>query len=493
MGGDRKYITMIALYALLLVPAQYLYGFVSAPEGTVAIKPMDLTYLAAAKSVLWNGRNPWPDPDASVFADATLGSSVALVPLGLLWLATGIDPLVAMIALNTAFTFGYLYAIMLTMKKLAPNSWHIALPLLLFAQGIGGLLYFPLKATGLFSDAGLGNLFWGWMTSEAVYQTLSLLTGWLAFYFFISKKTIHATASLALTFLVYPIGGLLFAGMTATYSLFTKRFKESLTVIAQASLFLAPWIYFIMTEPVFFTRVSEFYATPILSADKFIFTLLVNGGLALAFAVYGAKKARESKEGKFLLCWAGLMFLAVLSQLVVKKIDVTKLLVMTWPVLAMLAGEGMVRFAAHFKVPLKTIFIVTILVSLPSFMLFYGNVHVKEFTYFSNSEIEAMGVLKDAPQGVVLAPPALGRAVPYYAEKRSVTGGVLSSSGVLDDYDAFYNGGAREIREKYNISYLLARNGTVPDGFTLLFANDAVRLYGRELESGGHLFKVEFS
>ena len=480
MGGDGKYVAMIALYALLLVPVQYLYGFVSAPEGSVAMKPMDLTYLAAAKSVLWDGRNPWPDPDASVFADATLGSSFAMVPLGFLWLATGIDPLIIMILLNTLFTFGYLYVIMLIMKKLIPDSWHIAMPLLLFAQGIGGLLYFPLKATGLFSDAGLGNLFWGWMISEAIYQTFSLFTGWFAFYFFVSKKTIHATALLAPTFLVYPIGGILFAGMVTIYSLFTKRFKESLATILPASLFLSPWIYYILTQPTFFARVSEFYAVPILFADKFVFTLFVNGGLALTFAAYAARNEEKSREGKFLLCWTGLMLLAVLSQLVVKKIDVAKLLIMTWPVLAMLAGEGMVRFASLRKIPIKTILLVTVALSLPSFLLFYGNVHVKEFDYFNNGEIEALGALRALTQGVVLAPPELGRALPYYAEKRSVTGGSLQSAGVLRDYATFYNGGAREITEKYNISYLLTANETAPDGFTLLFANDAARVYGKE-------------
>lgn len=482
MATGWKYAAMIALYALLFVPVQYLYGFASAPEGSVAMKEMDLTYLATAKSVLWNERNPWRDPDAFVFADATLGSAFALVPLGFVWLATGADPLLLMIVLNTLFTFGYLYAIMLVMKKLVPNSWHVALPLLLFAQGIGGLAYFLVKATGLFSDAGLGNLFWGWMTSEAIYQTLSLLTGWTAFYFFVSKKIIHATILLALTFLVYPVGGVLFSAMVGTYSFFTKRFKESVTAILPASLFLAPWVYFILTEPAFFSRVSEFYATPILFADKFIFTLLVNGGLALAFAAYAAVKGVQcSSEGNFLLCWAGLLFLAVLSQLVVKKIDVAKLLVMAWPALAMLAGEGLVRAASSRKIPVKTILLATIILSLPSFLLFYGNVHAKEFTYLGNSEIEAMNTLRALPQGVVLAPPELGRAVPYYAEKRSVTGGPLQSAEALHDYEAFYNGGAEAITGKYNITYLITATGTAAtDGFTLLFANDAMRVYGKE-------------
>src|SRR3989344_9240994 len=330
---DRKYILLALLYALLLFPGHYAYKLAALPENTDLIADTDGTYLGTVKSALWGLATPWPGPDVSIFTDVTLGSAFAFLPVTAVWLATGIDPWIVMILLNALFTFAYLAIILKIMQRLLPGGeWKYAFPILLFANGIGGLLYFPLSTLGRFTEAGLGNLFWGWMTSAALYQTFTLFTGYAAFLALLEGRNRTTTTLMFLTFLVYPIAGVLFSCMIIAYSLFTGSLRVSLKGVAPSLAALLPWMYFISMNVVPYLKLSAFYATPILAPEAFILTVLINSGIAVLLAGYAVSRKGFFGEGhrKFLCEWAAALLAGIFLQAAIKGIDVSKLLVMYW-------------------------------------------------------------------------------------------------------------------------------------------------------------------
>ncbi|MBI4019242.1 MAG: hypothetical protein HY364_03215 [Candidatus Aenigmarchaeota archaeon] len=476
---DRKYIIMALLYALLLFPAYYGYKSFGLPETSVLAVDNDATYLGTVKSALWGFATPWPSPDVSIFTDVTLGSAFAFLPVTAAWLVTGIDPWPIIIFLNTAFTFGYLVVILKIMQRLLPaGEWKYAFPILLFANGIGGLLYFPLREFGGFTEAGLGNLFWGWMTSSAFYQIFTLFTGFAALLLFMEGRNYATTALLFLTFLIYPIAGALFSCLIIAYSFFDNRFPASLKLVAPSLLATVPWGYFILLNSAPYEKLSAFYSTAISFPQSFMMTVAINSGIAILLAIYAVSQKGffDDKNRKFLCAWAVTLLIGILLQTAIKKIDVAKLLVMYWVPVSILAGIGLPGLAARLRLKAEIIFIAIMILSLPSLILFYANNGVVVASEMDRDVYASLIFLRSQPQGIVLTDPRTGRYVPYLAEKRSLTGAPLPDNDAETAYENFLEGDMR-ILETRNITYIMTDSMLAGNGIEKIYSSGNRSVY----------------
>ena len=231
-------------------------------------------------------------------------------------------------------------------------------------------------------------------------------------------------------------------------------------------------------NPAPYEKLSAFYSTPILFPTNFILTVLINSGIAVLLAGYAVSQKGffADKNRKFLCAWAAALLIAILLQTAIKKIDVSKLLVMYWPPISMLAGIGLAGVASKLKVKAEIIFIAIMILSLPSFILFYANNGVVVASAMDTDVYDSLIFLRSQPQGTVLADPRIARYVPYLAEKRSLTGAPLPDKDAETAYENFLSGDSGILQTR-NISYVITDSMLRDDSSEKIYSSGNLSVY----------------
>ena len=207
------------------------------------------------------------------------------------------------------------------------------------------------------------------------------------------------------------------------------------------------------------------WAPPLPSHPLFIFFSVP----FLAFLGYLAKKVMESgNEKRIVFMYAWFIAFLFIAMFPVKLFSILppKVTVFLYFPLAFLACEGMKDFK-HAR-----LFVAVVAVSALSIFFFYSfeqmdarNIYKngvlgEQNFFYTESDMKAIGFLKDMPAGNVLSSQAIGTYLPYYAEKKSLLFGtnrgdiIIGVGEKLSDYERFYSSPERGILEKYGIRYV---------------------------------------
>lgn len=495
-SAKKKYIILSFLLLSSLVPLLYLiklfYPLPGYPVYTqfFSVGGDEVTYMAAAKSVLWSFQNPFFFNNITIFHDPFLGSPYMWAFIGTVSYIFSADTGFVYILFRFMFSFLFFIVVYETLKLFFKSKFQRNISFLFYLTlgGIGGMVYILLY---LFQGSIPENvagvlLFNGVSNNPSIYHVASMLFGYLSWIFLFNNKRALLTAlCLGLSVLIYPLFGTAFILSIMIYWILTRN-KDCIKIILLGSLAFLPWIisYLQYSSLIYKNGALRNY----INAPVFF----LQGFIIIAFAVlYITKYYRPKSDIKIDFI---IMFTALILPLMLMPSSLSPLpnpqrfiWIVFFP-LAIIGTKGI--FILHEKKKISTRIII-ILLAISSLTFVIGHAQMYAGIYYSNrtdvylsyNEYNSLLYLKQQAFGNVLTTERLGNYVPFISEKRST--GILYyyDNPFFADLDKAYNSGNNKdvdnLIDKYDIKYvLLPRNDTLSQRiqsirpFKKLYEND---------------------
>jgi hypothetical protein len=451
----KKWLVVI-FFLSMLIPLEYVYWGYFHPDGYVfaGFRADEAMQLAAMKSYLWNFNTPWSQKDISVFHDPILGSPYILVSLGMVALITKLNPLFLLAISKGIFAFFYLIAVYHLMGRLIrKREKDIAFFFFAVTQGISGLAYIFLAG-----NVPTGHLVWGGIlsTTKVIFYSVPLMTGCLSLIFlmdFIKDRSMKCLLAsdilLGLTILFYPLYGACFFMISAIYLLCTKKFIHIFGLLPSL-VFVIPWIMaYLQTSISFYPYLTTRIYTNVVA-------FIANSGFVLLFALlylfYFFRQSPRNETDIFVVFWLLFMLILVLMPAELSFWYPPRFTNIIFIPLSIAGAKGVELLV---KKRLNLLMAIILIISVPSFVFAIININ-SQGIYLTEDEFNALLFLKGQPDGTVMASERIGLFVPYYSEKKSLTGRVVPFGDSEKDYDTFYldEKERSHIIEKYEIIYI---------------------------------------